>query len=361
MSFDKLTFSLPEILSLLGLAQSIYVLVYIVFRAGELKRAIIPFTYFFVLGLGFFLDLSERFLTEGVVYYDVIQWAAWSFGPPLSVLLIVQIARIYRLPRIFNAWIVFLIPVSIAFSLMIAGIDVDCEEAMKCRVFYDALKISGFVSGSLALGSIWFRRNILNNVYKEKTGQDRYWLILTLIIVNLFLLIGVFLELTGAFTEEQDVIIRTLLGIALVYLAGTSLFRIYPQALVLVDRVASKVPSSLSPAELEVAKKIENLIDLDKVYHDPRYSRAQLSQELDMSEAVVSKIVNHYFIKSFPQLLNERRVEDAKRLLTDTDASIRIVSSEVGFNSVSSFNRVFRDITGVTPSSYRQTTQKRQH
>ena len=361
MSFDKLTFSLPEILSLLGLAQSIYVLVYIVFRAGELKRAIIPFIYFFVLGLSFFLDLSERFLTEGVVYYDVIQWAAWSFGPPLSVLLIIQIARIYRLPRIFNVWIVFLIPVSIAFSLMIAGMDVDCEEAMKCRTFFDALKISGFVSGSLALGSIWFRRNILNNVYKEKTGQDRYWLILTLIIVNLFLLICVFLELTGVFTEGQDVIIRTLLGIALVYLAGTSLFRIYPQALVLVDRAASKVPSSLSKAELEIAKKIEDLIDLDKVYHDPRYSRAQLSQELDMSEAVVSKIVNHYFIKSFPQLLNERRVEDAKRLLTDTDASVRVVSSEVGFNSVSSFNRVFRDITGVTPSGYRQTTQKRQH
>ena len=58
--------------------------------------------------------------------------------------------------------------------------------------------------------------------------------------------------------------------------------------------------------------------------------------------------------KSFPQLLNEKRVETAKTLLLDTDASIKIVAQEVGFNSLPSFNRVFKEVEGQSPSSYRK-------
>ena len=52
--------------------------------------------------------------------------------------------------------------------------------------------------------------------------------------------------------------------------------------------------------------------------------------------------------------MNERRVDDAKRLLVETDAAIKTIAEEVGFNSLPSFNRVFKDLTGYAPSIYRK-------
>jgi AraC-like DNA-binding protein len=100
--------------------------------------------------------------------------------------------------------------------------------------------------------------------------------------------------------------------------------------------------------------KIEDLLRYDKVYQEPTYSRSDLARELEISETLISRVINIYFQKSFPQLLNECRVEDAKRLLRQTKASIRVVQEEVGFNSLASFNRVFKETTGLSPSVYRE-------
>ena len=114
----------------------------------------------------------------------------------------------------------------------------------------------------------------------------------------------------------------------------------------------------LNEAERELAQKIESLLKFEKIYHEATYSRSDLAQELCVPESVVSRVVNLHFKKSFPQILNERRVEDAKILLLDTNASIKTVADEVGFNSLPSFNRVFKDIVGQSPSDYRKNTIK---
>ena len=110
----------------------------------------------------------------------------------------------------------------------------------------------------------------------------------------------------------------------------------------------------MSAQDRSVAKSIDDLMTLDKVYHDPGYSRADLARELDVSEAVISRVINRHYKKSFPQILNECRVEDAKRLLMQTDEPVNVIASEVGFNSTQTFNRVFKDMTGESPSSFRK-------
>lgn len=193
---------------------------------------------------------------------------------------------------------------------------------------------------------------MLEDLYKEKAGKERYWLIFTLVFVNLLFLMTMLMSLTPLLGQADSVLIRTLFGLALVYLAGTSLFRIYPQSLSLVDRSEKGV--ELSQAELAMARRIEELLTLDKIYHEPAYGRADLARELEAQETIVSKVINQHFGKSFPQLLNEYRVEDAKQLLRETKASVKVVAEEVGFNSTASFNRVFRDLVGATPSEYRE-------
>lgn len=347
---DQLRFSIPEILSLLGVIQCVYLLVYMLFRAGDPGRAMLPFVYFFVIGCAFFLDFAQRFIGSLTVWYDILRWFAWFMGPPLSVLLIIQIARIRETPGIGNYWVLFLTPLAYAAAVFMALRDPGCIFPQNCPVLYDWLVITGLIAGAISMLAIWASRSLLAELHREKIGKDRYWLILTLIFVNLFFLAMMLATLTPAVGTGDIVLIRTVLGLALIYLAGTSLFRIYPQALTLLPRTGR---DEMTDADLALARRIERLLDYDKIYHEPAYGRAELARELETPETVVSRIINAHFGKSFPQLLNDRRVEDAKRMLRETNASVKVIAEEVGFNSTASFNRVFRDLTGQSPSEYR--------
>ena len=349
---DKILFTIPEVISLIGVFQCVYILVYVSFRAGDIIRIILPVFYFLTLGVAFFIDLARGYISEITPYYDVISWFSWSFGVPISVLLIIQMSQITKLPSLINWAILLVTPFALLFSVVAATYtEPTCKYDMMCPEFSGWLNVSGIIAGAVSLLAIWGHRNLFSDILQQKAGKERYWLILALIIVNIsFLLITAF-KTTGYELSYNISVLRSVLGLAFVYLISTSLFRIYPQALFLPKKKRSDV---LSQEEKLIVEKIENLLRLEKIYHEATYSRSDLARELDVAEAVLSRVINIHFQKSFPQLLNEYRVEDAKTLLLDTDASIKIIAEEVGFNSLPSFNRVFKDLIGHSPSQYRK-------
>lgn len=353
---DQLRFTIPEMLSLIGVFQCVYIIVYILFRVGNFSRVILPLLYFFVLGLAFFMDFGRYYIGELSLYYDMACWALWAYGPPLSVLLVIQMSQISKLPSFAEWGVLFLVPLAFAVGAALAVVRDKCSSLSACPELMEWLNVTGLVAGAASLLMIWGHRGLLTDIRKQKAGQERYWLILALVSMNIFLLSAVVLRFGGADGFEGNaVLIRTVLGLSFIYLVTTSLFRIYPQALALSS---GKKNDQLTPDEMHLAQKIEKLLALDKIYHETTYSRSDLAQEVGASEAATSRVINLYFGKSFPQLLNEYRVEDAKRLLLDTDASVKILAQEVGFNSLPSFNRVFKDITGQSPSEYRKNTIK---
>ena len=56
---------------------------------------------------------------------------------------------------------------------------------------------------------------------------------------------------------------------------------------------------------------------------------------------------------SFYKYLNQKRIENAERLLTNPQMSVTEVSLASGFSSLSSFIRMFKLVKGCTPSEYR--------
>lgn len=56
------------------------------------------------------------------------------------------------------------------------------------------------------------------------------------------------------------------------------------------------------------------------------------------------------------QLLIRARIDEAIRRLDDTDLSLAAIAGECGFYDQSSFNRMFRRTTGITPGAYRART-----
>lgn len=350
---DQLRFNIPEILSLIGLSQCVYVLVYMLFRAGDAKRAALPFLYFFVLGSAFLIDFGERFIGGAVPRYGELRWAVWFMGPPLSVLLVIQVAQISRLPRFYNYAVLLLAPFAYAAARLLAARTGECTVLPECGGYYSWLVVTGLAAGAFSMLLVWANRGVMEGLHAERGGKDRYWLILMLIAVNLFSLSAMLLGVSSILKMEDAWLVRSCLGIALVYLAGTSLFRIYPQAVSMVEPRSR----SMTPDESDLARKIESMIDLEKIYHEPGYNRADLARELKIPESVVSRVINLHFGKSLPQILNERRVEDAKRMLKETDAPVKVIAGEAGFNSMASFNRIFRDLMLMTPSDYRTSVQ----
>lgn len=58
--------------------------------------------------------------------------------------------------------------------------------------------------------------------------------------------------------------------------------------------------------------------------------------------------------KSFTQFLNEVRIRNASRMLIQDDVSVSEVCYMVGYNSITNFNKQFKQIMGCTPKAYRE-------
>lgn len=58
--------------------------------------------------------------------------------------------------------------------------------------------------------------------------------------------------------------------------------------------------------------------------------------------------------QSVSQYCNRRRLERAATLLSGSDGSVLRIATELGFNNVTYFNRLFKEHYGLTPTEYRK-------
>lgn len=103
--------------------------------------------------------------------------------------------------------------------------------------------------------------------------------------------------------------------------------------------------------------EIDTYVVKNQKFLDPHLSLENLSKELHKSTSGLSKLMNTYARCNFSDYINMYRVEEAKRLLGDSDFSnytIVAIGLECGFNSKSTFYAAFKKFTGITPSSYRK-------
>lgn len=100
---------------------------------------------------------------------------------------------------------------------------------------------------------------------------------------------------------------------------------------------------------------IKHKLEQDRIYLEDSISIEDLAEALEMKRKYVSELINQGWGKSFRELINEYRVEDAKRkILEDDDKPLIQIGMESGFNNKVSFYRVFKKITDLSPSEYQQ-------
>ncbi len=104
-------------------------------------------------------------------------------------------------------------------------------------------------------------------------------------------------------------------------------------------------------------EKLNNFMEKEKPYLNPDLNLPQLAKEVDIPSHYLSQIINENIGLNFFDFINRQRVEDVKSKISDpkyNNFSILGIAFESGFNSKSAFNRVFKNITGSTPSEYKK-------
>jgi AraC-like DNA-binding protein len=199
------------------------------------------------------------------------------------------------------------------------------------------------------------------------------WLHLPLTIVFTTWLVGLFRTIYGAFgaTTPGHVVLFALIQagvtVAVIYL-------IVRREAGFEDQVAPAAPDVTEPSAAEPAaprarysrteldpalrerirRKIEAALQNETVYADSLISLRNLSGAIKEKTHYVSQVINQDLGTSFYELINHRRIDRAKTLLTDSPKqSVIEIALAVGFNSKSTFNAAFRRQVGMTPTEYR--------
>ena len=74
---------------------------------------------------------------------------------------------------------------------------------------------------------------------------------------------------------------------------------------------------------------------------------------MNYSEAYFCKLFKQCFNKNFTAYLTEYRVKEAKKMLEQPTINVKDVGKAVGYTDSNYFTRVFKRVTGQTPTEYR--------
>lgn len=100
---------------------------------------------------------------------------------------------------------------------------------------------------------------------------------------------------------------------------------------------------------------IRDIVEDQGYYKDVGFTISQLSNILKSNNLYISKSIKLNGFSNFSHYLNTCRIENVKKLLQENDISkvtLMYIYTESGFSNQSTFNRVFKQIEGVTPSEY---------
>lgn len=99
---------------------------------------------------------------------------------------------------------------------------------------------------------------------------------------------------------------------------------------------------------------ISRIIEYLSIHFTEPVTLDLLAREMHINKFHLSHTFANKFHSSLPEYLNKLRVEKAIRLLTTTNYSIEKAGELSGFETQRTFNRVFKNQTGLTPSAYRK-------
>lgn len=120
---------------------------------------------------------------------------------------------------------------------------------------------------------------------------------------------------------------------------------------------AQSVIEGFAPEDRPVIARLQQEMK-DGRYRQPGLTVGELAMIVGTTEHRLRRLINQGLgYRNFSSFLNEARIADAKTILADPEESRRQivqVAFDLGYGSIASFNRAFRDATGMSPTVFRR-------
>ncbi len=288
------------------------------------------------------------------------------FGP--LIYLYVRRLTFMERPK-YRLSIVHYIPamVHVSFCLWVVSHD---QMGFETLVQNPAIRISFFIveaAGLLSFTYYMVRSFLSNKAYRNAEKQQLshiqgigtfLWVFLgALAVLNLLwwysFLNGYFLKLPTPFINYELIWISTPVFIYVVgyfSLRQPEIFRITPIAKKPVEK------SRLTVIEIQqLQKRLDFFMEEEKVFLQQDITLKNLSEKINTSPNNLSWLLNQVYELSFYDFINSRRVKEyILRIEKGEHQRITLLglAYEVGFNSKTTFNKVFKQQMGVTPSAF---------
>ena len=110
------------------------------------------------------------------------------------------------------------------------------------------------------------------------------------------------------------------------------------------------VPSELPDVQLELVRQFNQLVETN---YRQKHSVADYADLLSRSPKTLTNLFSIYNQKSPLQVIHDRIILEAKRLLIYTDKSIKEIAYELGFEAVPHFSRFFKNNAGLPPGEFK--------
>ena len=210
---------------------------------------------------------------------------------------------------------------------------------------------------------LYFSHRLIERFYQglrfnEMSDRYRYqlrWLHRLLTILGLLWLLWIPLTAVHYYYQFGIIVyypLYLLLIGAIIWIAVVAHLR--PEAMMKAEALVSK--PSLTADLKQKRIWLKRIVKENHYYQDPELSLTSLADKLGLTTHELSRIINTALKKSFNDFINEYRVVDVVRKMQDPaydHLTLVGIAFESGFNSKSTFNRIFRQMTGKSAAEYK--------
>jgi len=124
------------------------------------------------------------------------------------------------------------------------------------------------------------------------------------------------------------------------------------------EKAENKNFSRLTTHEIQSqVERINQLMAMEKIYLNENLNLREFALHLKADPNFISFILNNHLGGNFYDFVNRYRIEEVKNKLNNPDykhLSLLGIALESGFNSKTTFNRVFKQVMGMTPTEFQK-------
>jgi AraC-like DNA-binding protein len=124
----------------------------------------------------------------------------------------------------------------------------------------------------------------------------------------------------------------------------------------ILHATSSQLAQIIRENEQKYSPMADVLTYIDANISSPALSLQMAADHIGMSSSAFSRSFKEKVGKNFKEYVDAVRTLHAKKLLAETDITIEQIAASVGYDTITSFYRMFKNCTGIAPGEYRQTS-----